>query len=79
MRSPLFINLLMPSRGPVIDPFAIKEGSRRIPVSISFPISWLNAVRRHVSTRDVSISEYLMDALVAHAKKTGLDLPEVKR
>jgi hypothetical protein len=69
----------MPSRGPVIDPFALKEGSRRIPTSICIPTAWLNAVRRHADAKRVSISEYLMDALEAHAKTTGLELPEVKR
>ena len=69
----------MPSRGPVLDPFAIKEGSRKIPTSVCFPIAWLNAIRRHADARRVSISEYVMDAIEAHAETTGLELPEVKR
>ena len=69
----------MPNRGLAVDPFVLKEGSRRIPASVSIPISWLAAVRHHTDSQGVSISEYLMAALEAHAKKTGLELPEIQR
>lgn len=69
----------MPNRCPVIDPFALREGSKRIPTSVCLPIAWLSAIRRHADSKKISVSEFVADAVEAHSKTAGLELPEVKR
>ena len=69
----------MPSRAPAIDPLLLKEQRQKISCSISLPIGWLTALRRHASEEQESFSEIVMRALEEYGKKHKLDFVEVKR
>ena len=75
----IYLLTQMPSRGPAIDPFLLREQSQRISSSISIPIGWLTVVRKHSAMEGVSFSQWVLDAIEAHAKNTGLELPKVQR
>jgi len=64
----------MPSRGPAIDPFLAKEQKLRISSSISIPIGWLTALKRHADAERVSFSDVVLRALETYGEDNKLDL-----
>ena len=69
----------MPSRGVAEDPFVLMEGSHKINTSISVPIAYLKAMQKYKQETRISMSEFINDAIEAHAKTVGMKLPKVKR
>lgn len=69
----------MPNRGPAIDPFILKEASRKIPCSFSIPVGYLTALQKHREETRVPASDFITSAIETHAKKVGLELPEIQK
>ena len=79
MGSPTCLLGPMPNRGQAIDPFELREVSRKINTSVSIPVGYLIALQKHREETRVPTSEFITAAIEAHAKKVGLDLPKIKR
>ena len=69
----------MPSNQVAVDPFLLRELSQCIPTSISIPRGYIDAIRRHAHEGRGAYSHWVVAAIEAYAKKTGLKLPEVRR
>ena len=69
----------MPSRGPVLDPFKLREDSQKIPNSISIPLGYLRELRRYAERNNITVSSVFLDAIETHAKTIGVELPRVTR
>ena len=55
------------------------EGSKKIACSFSIPIAYLQALQKHREETRISTSKFITDAIAAHAKTVGLELPEIKQ
>ena len=69
----------MPNRGAAIDPFELREVSRRINTSVSMPVGYLIALQKHREQTQVPTSAFITAAIKAHAETVGLELPEIKQ